>query len=389
MSIRADEVAAAVVRELATHPDSLAPVVDRIATAVIARLGDEYEIHPKNATTDDSTPAVQTHESTADGGADDTAAALAEWAQEHAPEWVLGDPEQWSRDLVRATGGEDPKAVLEWAHSETCPTAEWRDTRSPLTPPALTKRGEPRQSRYTQMLQEYRLANSTAGADTVGAIDPLISQVCDVVAGYGLVDDLTPQPSWRRNAIDIIGVCAGDANVVVEAITWAMRHKPHWRSNVRGIPAKRSFLKLFGDYRAAGGGFTLDRLDPELAAAVEDLARGWTWYVANALGRNGDIPVTTESRHRIWQMLTGRDGGTEVTADEIKNVTRWIFDPQAGRARFYTVGESFPPPQKIRKALVDRAAAGNAGGNGVGVTNQLAGDDSGSRGETTVTVRGV
>ncbi|MDN5758118.1 MAG: hypothetical protein L0H59_06235 [Tomitella sp.] len=388
MNTEADEVAASVVRELATQPGALDAVVDRIATAVIARLEKRFELHPKSA----DAPEFETDSGDlGNTGVENISAdaeTLSQWAAENVPEWILGAPRKWATALIAASGETDPRAVLEWAHDKTCPTKEWRTTDTPLTPPKLTNRGDPRQSRYTQMLHEYRLSTHECGAATVGSIDTIVERVGDLVASYGLAGDVTAQPSWRRNAIELMRVCGGDADMVVDAITWAMRTKPHWRSNVRGVPAERTFRKLLADYRSAGGGFTLDRLNPQLARTVDELARGWSWYVAQTLG-HAHVVVSTESRYRIWQLLTGQDGGHEVADETLKNVTRWIFDAQAGRARFYTVGESFPPPHKVRKALVDMAASRHAGGNGVGATNQLAGDETATRGTTTVTVRGV
>ncbi|GAA3142564.1 hypothetical protein GCM10020255_019690 [Rhodococcus baikonurensis] len=96
---------------------------------------------------------------------------------------------------------------------------------------------------------------------------------------------------------------------------------------------------------------------------------------------------------RIWEVLTGSDGGASVPVADVKAVILWILAPDAGRARFYVQGDDFPSIEKIRKAMVDMASGSirtrSGIGAGVNETNTLAGDSVAAVGSTTVTVRGI
>ncbi|WP_137726170.1 hypothetical protein [Prescottella subtropica] len=280
--------------------------------------------------------------------------------------------------------------MFDWAFADTCETSYWRENPVPIAAPTPTKSGTAKSGQYTQMLAEYRAAHASDSACTVAGIDPLIETVVEQIRLYGVVNDPSPTLAWRRNALAIQRSC--DATEAAAVITWAMGNRPHWRSNVHGMPADRTFKKMLADYRIAGAGFNLVRDGGDHGPVIERLARGWACYLARLLGKDR-MPVQPSSYRTVWELLTGADGGAPVPEPELQQVVRWILDPEAGRARFYTHGDSFPSPPKIRKALLDMATdtpRGRGGvAAGVATTNSLAGDGVAAVGATTVTVEGI
>ncbi|WP_156666175.1 MULTISPECIES: hypothetical protein [unclassified Rhodococcus (in: high G+C Gram-positive bacteria)] len=376
--INEDILAQALFAALEKRPQILNEFADRVASLVIAAMREE--------SIPEGTGSRSTHAWKAPPERIDE---LITWVEETGARIIDGAPETWALAVVAASGATRPEDVFTWAFSDTCPTSYWRRNRVPIAAPAATKSGAAKAGLYTQMLAEFRAAQTADGALAVAGIDRLIETVAEQIRFYGLVDQVKPTLAWRRNALAILRSC--DGTDPGEVIVWAMRSRNHWRSNIQGVPAERTFRKIHGDYVAAGVGFNLRRDGGEHAKAIEELTHGWACYLAKLLERR-NIPVRPVSHRSVWELLTGGDGGQPVPEVQLQSVVRWILDPHAGRARFYTSGDDFPPPSKVRKALVDMATDGShsrAGQSRVATTNALAGDGMATVGSTTVTVEGI
>lgn len=307
---------------------------------------------------------------------------LADWLQEHHPDIVsrlepsLAD---WSAALVDAATGTDPIDVLAWAWSEQCPTSYWRDHHRPVRPPT------PRESRrntdganrryrhgpWLQMLAEHRL--HTAGRDDdLAAVDPLIAEVASAINATGTRAAAAATLSVRKNALTIMAETGNDSQTVLEIVRWCLAEKPHWKSNLTGVPKPTTFRAMRGDWTSAGQGFGLDSIDDdELRQNVSDLAKGWTWYLSQTLSQ--DIEITPRTLHRIHALLLGDDTQPVMSRTDIQDTIRWICDPQSGRSRYYTDSFDFPRPDRARKALLDMRS-GPPASSGISATNSAAGD---------------
>ncbi|MCW2093382.1 UNVERIFIED_ORG: hypothetical protein M2328_006735 [Rhodococcus erythropolis] len=372
------ELAASIVAAFEARPE----LIERLADAVAGRIAEALAAGDSARTSHRAESTWQTDETRVE--------TLLEWVKTSPRKLIDGDRHAWASAIVGASGASDPREVLEWALGNDCATSHWRSREAPIPAPHPTRSGAPKAGPYSQMLAEFRLAESESGAVIVAGIDRLISAVINTVRTYGVVGDVTPTTAWRRNAMAVLRI--RDVEEASGAISWAMKHKPHWKSNIQGMPTERTFQKLYADYRTAGAGFDPVRDGGEHAEAIKELSRGWSCYLGKLL-KNGEVPVRGVTYRRIWEVLTGSDGGASVPVADVKAVILWILAPDAGRARFYVQGDDFPSIEKIRKAMVDMASGSirtrNGIGAGVNETNTLAGDSVAAVGSTTVTVRGI
>ncbi|WP_420878980.1 hypothetical protein [Rhodococcus sp. (in: high G+C Gram-positive bacteria)] len=377
--IDAQDLADALVEAFGRRPELLNAIAESVADKIASTITAETINQGSRITAGDVWDAP-----------DESVRELLEWVRVNGSKIIHGDAEKWAKAVIAASGTARPQDVFDWAFSDACETSHWRENPVPIAAPTPTKSGTAKAGQYTQMLAEYRAARASDSAGAVAGIDPLIATVVDQIRLYGVADDPVPTLAWRRNALAIQRSC--DAAEAAAVITWAMGNRPHWRSNILGMPADRTFKKMLADYRIAGAGFNLARDGGEHGPAIERLARGWACYLARLL-RKDRMQVQPSSHRTVWELLTGNDGGTPVPEPELQQVVRWILDPDAGRARFYTHGDSFPSPPKIRKALLDMATdtpRGRGGAAaGVATTNSLAGDGAAATGATTVTVEGI
>lgn len=378
-TIDAQQLADALVRAFTQRPELLNALADSVAERIASTIASGAADRGTGSGRDDAWDA-----------SGESVRELLEWIHGNGSKIIHGDAETWARAVIGASGSTRPQDVFDWAFADTCETRHWRENRVPIAAPTPTKSGTAKSGQYTQMLAEYRTAHATDSAGAVAGIDPLVTTVSEQIRRYGVIDNPSPTLAWRRNALAIQRIC--DAGEAAHVITWAMGNRPHWRSNIHGMPAERTFRKMLADYRLAGVGFDCMRDGGAHGPAIDRLARGWACYLARILNRER-MPVQQSSHRTVFELLTGADGGAPVPEPELQQVVRWILDPDAGRARFYTSGDGFPAPVKIRKALLDMATDGPRGRGGVGAgvsaTNSLAGDGAAAVGATTVTVEGI
>lgn len=306
---------------------------------------------------------------------------LTDWIHSHHPALVSGlepSPAAWSAALADAAAGTDPVDVLTWAWSESCPTGYWRERHRPVLAPTPRESRRPdasanrryRHGPWLQMLAEHRL--HLAGRDEdLAAVDALIADVARAIDTTG-TRNAAISLSSRKNALTIMAEPGNDPQTVVEIVRWCLAEKPHWRSNLTGVPKPTTFRAMRGDWTSAGQGFRLDSIgDSTLRQNVADLAKGWVWYLSQTLGQ--DIDITSRTLHRIHGFLLGDNTQPAVAKTDVQDTIRWICDPQSGRSRYYTDSFDFPRPDRARKALLDMRS-GPPTSSGVTATNSAAGD---------------
>jgi len=342
--------------------------VEAIARRVVELIAPMLADAPSRSAADGPSPGADSQQ-------------LADWVQTRHPaiaKRLESSPAEWSATLVDAAAGTDPVDVLTWAWSENCPTSYWRERHRPV--PAPTPResrrsdpGSPRRYRHgpwLQMLAEHRL--HLAGRDEdLAAVDPLIAEVARAINAAG-TRNAAISLSSRKNALTIMAEPGNDPQTVLEIVRWCLSEKPHWRSNLTGVPKPTTFRAMRGDWTSAGQGFRLDSIDDiELRQHVSDLAKGWVWYLSQTVGH--DTEITSRTLHRIHALLLGDDTQPAVTKTDVQETIRWICDPQSGRSRYYTDSFDFPRPDRARKALLDMRS-GPPASSGVTATNSAAGD---------------
>ncbi|MGB3676814.1 MAG: hypothetical protein WA988_20485 [Candidatus Nanopelagicales bacterium] len=321
---------------------------------------------------------------------------LASWVLTEHPDIIAGSPDSWSAAMISASGHTEPRRVFEWAYSDDCETGHWRSMDGALVAPKPTRAGAAKAGPYTQMLLEYKTTQKPSGSRIVAGIDTVITGTGAMVQHYGRAKSAEPTTTWRRNAIAVIEVCGGDAGRVLDALRWAMRNKPFWRSNISGVPTERAFRRLYSDYREAGAGFDISRDGGDRTADTKTLVDGWVIYLQRIIGQETQVVATPVSYARAFALITG--GGETMPAvpfDEAKALVKWILDPAAGRVQFYVDGTEFPTPAKAYKALLamrsgDKNVTSRAGmGAGIATTNTAAADGQRQAGPTTITVKEV
>lgn len=312
---------------------------------------------------------------------DEASRRLADWIHRQHPdivETLEPSPLEWSAALVDAAAGTDPVDVLTWAWSESCPTSYWHERHRPVPAPTPreSRRSDPsinrryRHGPWLQMLAEHRLHRAGRDED-LAAVDPLIADIARAINTTG-TRNAAISLSSRKNAITIMAEPGNEPQTVLEIVRWCLVEKPHWRSNLTGVPKPTTFRAMRGDWTSAGQGFRLDSIgDNELRQHVADLAKGWVWYLSQTLGQ--DVDITSRTLHRIHALLLGDDTQTAVSKTDVQDTIRWICDPQSGRSRYYTDSFDFPRPDRARKALLDMRS-GPPASSGVTATNSAAGD---------------
>lgn len=316
---------------------------------------------------------------------DGTSQRLADWLQRLHPDLsnrLDQPPMDWSAALVDAAATTDPVEALTWAWSPDCPTSYWREHHRPVQAPT------PRESRrhtdgatrryrhgpWLQLLAEYRL-HMAGRDDDLSAVDPLIAGIAATINRAG-TRRATTSLSSRKNALTILAEGEPSPQEVLEIVRWCLAEKPHWRSNLTGVPKPTTFRSMRGDWTSAGQGFRLDSIDDtELREQVVDLAKGWSWYLSQTLRQ--DIEITPRSLQRIHALLVGDDTQPAVPKTDVQNTIRWICDAQSGRSRYYTDSLDFPRPDRARKAFLDMRS-GPPDRSGVTATNSAAGDLDGN-----------
>ena len=345
--------------------------VDAIARRVVELLAPMLGADPRPQPTDEPRPGGDTNK-------------LLAWIDRNHPDItarLAPTPEAWSEAIADATTGADPVEVLEWAWSPNCPTRYWREQHRPM--PAPTPRQSRRQSdtptrrfRYgpwQQLLAEHRL-HLAGRDDDLAAVDELIAAIAGAVTAAGTRSAVTTVSS-RKNALTILGDAGVDPRTVLEIVQWCLAEKPHWRSNLTGVPKPSTFQAMRGDWTAAGQGFRLTSItDEHRREHVAELAKGWSWYMSNALGH--DVATTPRTLQRLHDLLAGDDTFQGTDHADVQAVIRWICDRQSGRTRYYTDSTDFPRPDRARKAILDMRS-GPALGDGVTTTNAAAGDLAG------------
>lgn len=306
---------------------------------------------------------------------------LNDWIHSHHPAIVSGlEPSAaaWSAALVDAAGETDPVDVLTWAWSENCPTSYWCEHHRPVLAPTPreTRRTDASTNRryrhgpWLQMLAEHRL-HLAGRDDDLAAVDGLIADVARAINTTG-TRSAAISLSSRKNALTIMADPGNDPQTVVEIVRWCLAEKPHWRSNLTGVPKPATFRAMRGDWTSAGQGFRLDSIeDGTLRQHVSDLAKGWVYYLSRTLGQ--DITISSRTLHRIHGLLLGDSTQPAVPTTDVQDTIRWICDPQSGRSRYYTDSFDFPRPDRARKALLDMRS-GPPASSGVTATNSAAGD---------------
>lgn len=308
--------------------------------------------------------------------------SLAKWLRTEHPDAAdaLTEPiETWADTLTAAANETDPIAALDWAWSQTCPTAHWRSQHRPIAAPARrnsTRRtdGGFRYGPWLQLLAEYRLAASDSAA-ALHDVDALVDTLINDVARLG-TKPAAATVSSRKNALAILTSTPDAPATVRDIVTWCLTTKTHWRSNLTGVPKLPTYRSMRGDWTAAGNGFSVDTVtDPTLRQQIVDLGTGWSWYLAQILGHQ--IDPSSRTHQRVHDLLTGTDGHPPVECPDLQATVRWLCDPTAGRLRYYSDGMDFPRPDRARKALLDmRSGPRDAGG--VAETNTAAADSAGN-----------
>lgn len=319
--------------------------IERIAT----RVAELLLPHLAPTTTTGTTATANTDTLT------DAAHRLKTWITTHTPHWAttLGNTtDHWCNTIAHLAGTTPAEHALAWALSPTCPTPHWATTYStrPIPAPTTSTRGTPRYGAATQLLAEYRLT-TTDPTINLADVDHLIT-ACTSRAHTLNAHPTTPGPRTRKNAIDILRATHADPTHALAIIDWCTTTRTHWRTNFHGVPTAKTFRAMRADWHHDGGDFTLETLDAPTATTIDELAHGWTYFIATATGTTTP-PPSPHTLHRIHTTLTGTDGGHPIAADDIKQIIKWICAPGHGRTRYYADGPHFPRPDRIRKALID------------------------------------
>lgn len=353
-----EQVADRVVEKLLSHPT----FIDDLATRLAAALHQASPAAPEIAVIDEP------EELPDDDAVDLATAELQSWVLCERPELISGDPAVWAAAVVSAATPGRAVPMFKWAFSGPCQSEFWRELSTPISAPRAG-RGGSRHGMFAQLHSEFRASNSE-DRDASTKIDTVIAGVRAAIAELR-VQQFSQQPAnARKNALAVLRKHQWDAEEVVSIISWAVRTKPHWRSNISAVPTASTFSKIRGDW-ITGGSPIQAPITGEQQEIINNLSSGWVYHYSKRQNLE-QMQVSRATQEHLRDCLVGSDGADPVPVETIKQFVHWLCQVENRHTTYLVRGVDFPPLTQVRRGLI---AMATRSGTSVAATNRGAGGE--------------